>query len=324
MRLPYNDNFDSYALRRTPKYLAELGGTLETAQCGGGRTGICLRSTMTEHPLYWHGLEQAPAAVIGDTRWNNYTASTDINFETSGVEVTLGVRDTNHSGGIRLAVQQSGAWQIRTASGTVLASGTRETFPMNSWHSVSVSAEGSTIIASIDGVRLGPPVTVPSDTATAGQVSLAVSNYSNVQFDNFTVQPGTGVVVAAESSDSEVVNYAAGTAIDGDPSTMWQSQFTPTPVPGPHYITLELSQAQPVSCLGYLPRQDSVPNGRILSYAVSTSIDGVNFAQVTNGTWANSATAKAASFPASQAKYVRLTSLAGSGGFASAAEITIR
>ncbi|MFD5922849.1 discoidin domain-containing protein [Kitasatospora sp. NPDC058201] len=323
MPMPYSDNFDSYAPRRTPKYLADLGGTLETAQCGGGRTGMCLSATMTGHPVYWSHTERAPAAVIGDPGWSNYTASTDIKFETGTVEAALGVRDTNHSGGIRLAINQSGAWQIRTASNTVLARGTRAALPVNSWHRLSVTAQGSTVTASLDGVRLGAPVTVPAGTAAAGQVSLAVSTYSPVQFDNFTVQPGTGVVGAAESSDTEP-DYAAARAIDGDPSTMWHSQWRPATRPGPHAITLQLGQTQPVTGLGYLPRQDGTPNGRITSYTISTSTDGVNFTQVAAGTWANTDTAKSATFPATQGKYVRLTSLAGVNGFTSAAEITIQ
>ncbi|MED7948995.1 discoidin domain-containing protein [Streptomyces sp. BE303] len=340
MGLPYSDNFDSYAPRRTPRYLAELGGTLETAQCGGGRTGMCLRATMKEHPVYWNLTERAPAAVIGDPGWRNYTAAADVNFEVSGLQVTLGVRDTYRSSktnwdavpgdltfdnpdGIRLSVNQNGSWEIKTASKTVLAQGRRTSLPVNSWHRLSVTIQDSTVTASIDGVPLTAPVTAPAGTAATGQVSLAVSSYNPVQFDNFTVQPGTGVVGAAESSDSDT-DYDAAKAIDGNPSTIWHSRWRPATVRGPHDLTLQLGGIQSVSGIGYLPRQDQ-GNARITRYAVSTSTDGVNFTQVATGTWANDATLKSATFPAGPAKFVRLTSLVdGYGGISAAAEITVQ
>ncbi|MEE1820904.1 discoidin domain-containing protein [Streptomyces sp. BE20] len=344
MSLPYTDGFDSYAPRRTPKYYADLGGTLETAQCGGGRSGMCLRATMTDDPVYWNKTNRWPRGVIGDPGWRNYTAATDVNFETNGLEVWLGVRDTDLStkgnydatpdslptsftfdnpDGIRLAVNQRGSWQIRTASRTVLAQGSRPAFALNSWHRLSITALGSTITASIDGVPLGAPVTAPAGTATAGQVSLGVSSYNPVQFDNLTVQPGTGVIGAAESTDTDVA-YAPWNAIDGNTSTIWHSRWRPAAVRGPHDITLQLGGIQPVSGVGYLPRQDQ-GNARITRYAVSTSTDGVTFTQVATGTWANDGTLKSATFPAGPAKFVRLTSLVdGYGGVSAAAEITIQ
>lgn len=105
---------------------------------------------------------------------------------------------------------------------------------------------------------------------------------------------------------------------------MWPSQWRSATRPGPHDIALQLGQTQPVTGLGYLPRQDGTPNGGITRYTVSTSTDGVHFTQVASGTWANTATAKSATLPAAQAKYVGPTALAGVNGFTSAAEITIQ
>src|SRR6266536_1819957 len=45
LNLPYSDDFESYAVGRQPKYLQDMQGAFETAACGGGRSGMCLRQS---------------------------------------------------------------------------------------------------------------------------------------------------------------------------------------------------------------------------------------------------------------------------------------
>ncbi|MBO0820388.1 MAG: discoidin domain-containing protein [Nocardiopsaceae bacterium] len=129
------------------------------------------------------------------------------------------------------------------------------------------------------------------------------------------------------TTDSDQAGYASWCcephfAIDGDPATMWHSQFDPYQ-PLPHEITLDLGGSYHVTGLLYEPRQDGNPNGVITSYAVSVSTDGTNFTQVTTGSWAGDASVKSATFPAQTARYIRLTALAGENGYASAAELNV-
>ncbi|MBO0881192.1 MAG: discoidin domain-containing protein [Mycobacterium sp.] len=128
------------------------------------------------------------------------------------------------------------------------------------------------------------------------------------------------------SADSQQSGNAAGNALDGNGTTFWHSQYSPTAVPLPHSITIDMKSAQMVSGLSYLPRQDSILNGTIGKYAVYVSSDGSTWSSVASGTWADDHTTKYAVFPPVSARFVRLTALTEAGNrgpWTSAAEINI-
>ena len=63
---PYSDDFDSYALSQEAKYFSALNGSFEIANCGGGRSGFCLRQAVTTPPIPWHSIGPIePIAVMG-------------------------------------------------------------------------------------------------------------------------------------------------------------------------------------------------------------------------------------------------------------------
>ena len=128
----------------------------------------------------------------------------------------------------------------------------------------------------------------------------------------------------ATASDQQS-SYPASNAIDGNSTTIWHSKYSPTPVPLPHSITIDMHAVKNVSGLTYLPRQDSVSNGNIGQYSISVSSDGSNWGTpVATGTWADDKTRKTAEFSGVTARYVRLTAFTEAGNrgpFTSAAEI---
>jgi galactose oxidase len=128
----------------------------------------------------------------------------------------------------------------------------------------------------------------------------------------------------ATASDQESGNPASY-AIDGNPATFWHSDYTPTNVPLPHSITIDMHATQYVSGLTYLPRQDGNPNGTIGRYSISVSSNGKSWsAPVATGTWADDSTLKTAVFGGVACRYVRLTALTEAGDrgpWTSAAEI---
>jgi galactose oxidase len=128
---------------------------------------------------------------------------------------------------------------------------------------------------------------------------------------------------ASDASASSPVNNV----LDGDPATFWHSQWEGTPAPLPHTVTIDMKAARDVSGLGYLPRQDGNPNGRIGQFSVTASLDGVVFsAPVLVGTWADDAAEKTIAFQPLSARYVRLTAMTEAGNrgpWSSAAEIVL-
>ncbi|MFN6593017.1 discoidin domain-containing protein [Bacillus sp. TD10] len=139
-----------------------------------------------------------------------------------------------------------------------------------------------------------------------------------------TVQPKVipkNTMKASANSEESGIDLASH-AIDGNPATMWHSQWN-APNQFPYNLTLELDKSQTISKVDYLPRQDGWEDGRILSYNIYTSIDGSNYTKVSSGTWENTSNKKTATFNPVTAKYVKLEATNGFNGFASAAEVDI-
>ncbi|MFM1988984.1 MAG: hypothetical protein RJA99_1941 [Pseudomonadota bacterium] len=79
------------------------------------------------------------------------------------------------------------------------------------------------------------------------------------------------------ASSEQVGAGAAALAVDGNPATAWHTRFTPTAVPPPHWIQVDLGAPQRVAALRLLPRQDGVANGTIARFRVWTSADGASW-----------------------------------------------
>ncbi|PRT22267.1 M60 family metallopeptidase [Bacillus wiedmannii] len=123
------------------------------------------------------------------------------------------------------------------------------------------------------------------------------------------------------SANSEESTGSASKAIDGKTDTFWHCSWTPNQYP--YNLTLELGDTRTISQLAYLPRQDGSENGRILTYNIYTSVDGVKYDKISSGTWENNSNKKHATFNPVTAKYVKVEVTNGQNGFASAAEVDI-
>lgn len=63
--------------------------------------------------------------------------------------------------------------------------------------------------------------------------------------------------------------------IDGNPATIWHTQWTPTQTPYPHWLQVDMGRVNEVCRLSYLPRQNAtVTNGDIKGYKLEVSTDG--------------------------------------------------
>ena len=66
-------------------------------------------------------------------------------------------------------------------------------------------------------------------------------------------------------ADSEHANYEAYRAMDGDPATMWHTEFGRRDLPGPHHITFDLGKEFELKGFVYTPRKGG-GNGTIGRY----------------------------------------------------------
>jgi galactose oxidase len=129
------------------------------------------------------------------------------------------------------------------------------------------------------------------------------------------------------SASDESAAYPASNVVDGKAATFWHSMYQPVLTPLPHRVTVDLKAVRSISGVGYLPRQDGIPNGTIGRYEITTSTDGTTWsAPVVSGTWNDDPREKTAVFPPVLARYVRLTAQTEAGGrgpWSSAAEIGV-
>ncbi|MFI9643610.1 ricin-type beta-trefoil lectin domain protein [Micromonospora sp. NPDC051925] len=215
LSLPYSDNFDSYPAGKLAKYLQDNQGAFETATCGAGRAGMCLRQSSPMAPITWKTLAD-PSTYGGNLNWNNYTVSADVLLEKSGY-VQLEGRVGNQTldpvsaqNAYFLRVTDGGSWSIlrnNTSNQlTTLRSGTVAALGTNRWHSLALGFSGSTITATVDGATVG---TATDSSFGAGLVGFGTSQGQTAQFDNLSVVPGVG-----GGTSSVLRNVNAGRCLD--------------------------------------------------------------------------------------------------------------
>jgi len=133
-------------------------------------------------------------------------------------------------------------------------------------------------------------------------------------------------VVKVDSEETSGEDGKGANAVDGDPATIWHTQWQDANPECPHEIIIELSRAVPIKGFTYLPRQDEQVNGTIKDYEFYVSSDGKDFGQpVKKGTFAEGKDKKTVVFAAKSAKFIRLKALSEINGqaWSSAAEIGI-
>jgi hypothetical protein len=113
-------------------------------------------------------------------------------------------------------------------------------------------------------------------------------------------------VIAVDSEDRENGNVAAN-AIDGDPSTLWHTRWTPSNDPMPHQLTIDLGKLITLKGITCLPRQDMV-NGRIAEFEFYCSEEPESWgAPAAKGKWPNTEQLQTVLFKAPvRARYLKL------------------
>jgi len=143
----------------------------------------------------------------------------------------------------------------------------------------------------------------------------------------YTIIPHTGWTLRYVDSQELVgENGAATNAFDGNPNTIWHTQYRSASPRPPHEIQIDLGQIYSIEGFRYLPRQDGGTNGRIGQYEFYVSVDGANWGSpVATGTFANNATEKQVTWAPQSGRFIRLRALTEvySNAWTSMAEINV-
>ncbi|KAA2264220.1 galactosylceramidase [Solihabitans fulvus] len=201
LALPYSDSLDTPAATTSPRYFADMNGAFARTGCAAGRSGSCVQQMAPATPVRWTDEpHNAPYTIMGDASWANYTVSTDALLRQAGTVEVLGrvMQQGQNNNGLdayHLRVTDTGAWSIvRTDqkwTTTTLRSGAVNALGLNTWHTIALGMQGSTLTASVDGKVVG---SATDATFTNGQAGFGVGGYQTDQFDNFAVAPGENAV----------------------------------------------------------------------------------------------------------------------------------
>ena len=137
------------------------------------------------------------------------------------------------------------------------------------------------------------------------------------------------VTAGSEQTSGTATEGPKKFAVDGNTSTYWHSNWTPTTV-NDLWIAFELQKPTKLDALRYLPRPAGSKNGSVTEYNVQVSDDGTNWTDAGSGTWTTDYGWKLAEFnqPVTT-KHVRLKAVhtyadSGNDKFMSASEIRLR
>ncbi len=129
-----------------------------------------------------------------------------------------------------------------------------------------------------------------------------------------------------ECSSAEPGEGSAQNAVDGDPSTLWHSQYGVTLGKYPHVLAFDTARVRQLEGFTYLPRQGGGQNGKIKDYQIEVSLDLKTWEKAAKGAFDSSSSLQKVMFGrVIPARYVRITALSEINGqeFASAAEFGI-
>jgi hypothetical protein len=182
-------------------------------------------------PINWtNETDHDPYTIIGDTSWTNYTVQADVLLEQPGSAEVLGrvnQQSKNNKGlnSYRASISDTGAWSIvktdTTQTTTTLASGTTTAPGTNTWHTLALKMQGSTLTALLDGSALG---SATDATFTSGMAGLGVVGYQTDQFANFTLTPGPAtqqVGPITSGLPGKCVDDNGDSNIDGTKVQLW-------------------------------------------------------------------------------------------------------
>ncbi|GIG56888.1 non-hemolytic phospholipase C [Longispora fulva] len=293
------------------RYTVEAGKTLSDYIAAGTPTGSYDVTAI------------GPNGFLRQFAGNRVTATTSGN---ANPEVTLRYAPTE--GKVYLDMKNSGT---KACTVTVKANRYRTDGPWN-----YAVAAGATVT---DSWNVAPASNWYDLTATAnttdgflrrfaGHMETGAPSTSDPAFGTATPVPGPLPVTVTYFDSQETVgeNGAAVNAVDGNPATIWHTQWSSATAPLPHELQLDAGASKSLTGLTYTPRQDGGSNGRVGQYEIATSVDGTTWTVAATGTFPDTAAAKTVTFAtAVNGRYVRfraLTEAGNRGPWTSAAAVT--
>ena len=190
---PYSEDFESYAAGVTPKYLSDMQGTFEVADCKGGRAGNCVQQMVPQVGYTWAWdwcNPHVPMTIIPhDVALSNYQISLDVYIESGEVYAAVRKGATQTDEGYAFVIDKNGNWRLCyddiTDAANTIEQGTITPFDGNIWHNIKVVCIDSQITAYLDAKKI---CSVTDSRRSLGQAYFG-SSFDLNQFDNISISP---------------------------------------------------------------------------------------------------------------------------------------
>lgn len=133
-------------------------------------------------------------------------------------------------------------------------------------------------------------------------------------------------VVSVDSAETVGEDAKGENAVDGNPDTIWHTQWQDAAPECPHEIVIQLETPGTLKGFTYLPRQGDSDHGDIKGYEFFMSADGQNFGEpVAKGEFDANKELKIVSFAPTAGRFIKLKALSevNNEAWASAAEIGV-
>lgn len=170
----------------------------------------------------------------------------------------------------------------------------------------------------LDSIRYSLPVEL-QDTVDGYEYDLlkAIEGLETKPLTNLYYVDQSTMTATASSYQKD--GSKPSNVLDGNPSTMWHTDWSITTMP--HWIDLELSEPTEITGLIYTPRQTG-SNGNATKYEIQVLVDGT-YQTITSGTLKNDSTVKTIEFDPVTTTHIRLVYLEAANNNGSAAELQV-
>jgi F5/8 type C domain-containing protein len=186
------------------------------------------------------------------------------------------------------------------------------------------------IIAAVSGCSTVPKqessTSTTSSAATAKPAAPVAAAAPAAPASDTSSNHSKLTVVKVDSEETAGENGAGANAVDGNPDTIWHTEWQDASPEHPHEIIIKLNEPTTLKGFTYLPRQDDSENGMIKDYEFYVSDDGKDFGQpVKKGTFDSGKEKKTATFDAKKCQFIKLRALSeiNDAAWTSAAEIGV-
>jgi hypothetical protein len=202
---PYHEDFESYRIGQTARYLSDQGGAFEVTAASVGE-GNVLRQMDDQRGIEWYVycLTPDPYTYLGSADWADYQVSVSAYLGNAATDpayiAVLGrinsvpCSATFHAwpDAYELYVDKQGNWAIYRSmfrdpehyDVQTLASGTLPSFDPTTWHLYALAFQGTTITGFVDDSMLGQ---VTDSTYGTGRAGFGCG-WHNAEFDNLAIE----------------------------------------------------------------------------------------------------------------------------------------